>query len=66
MTIYTDPSSGKQYDRVRTGIKSGGTLTGTSKCEGCALDAAEVHPVCMTHCVSAHTKTVYFIFKERK
>lgn len=67
--IYTDPTTGKKYDRVIAGVVAnerelweGSKLTG---CTGCAFQGRD----CMhVDCTAAPTPTkrVHFIFKERK
>lgn len=66
--IYTDPRTGKKYDRqllsVITGPRQG------SGCEGCAFN--QDHDCLVEPCMVKHydkqgniLKCVYFVFKER-
>ena len=69
MTIYTDQVTGKKYDRVHGGVAVGdGPAKDYLSCCDCAFqtDVAQCARG-VEHCVSnTHSKTVYFVFKERK
>ena len=70
MTIYTDQVTGKKYDRVPGGVKRGlGAPQGYKPCSECAFsDPWEYGTECVrAACVSVTpSKTVFFVFKERK
>lgn len=71
MTIYTDQVTGKKYDRVPGGVAAGPgyNTKGYKPCSGCAFGALwdEACARAVEHCVSnAPSKTVFFVFKERK
>ena len=70
MTIYTDQVTGKKYDRVHGGVV-GGVVGKTGKAQSCrdcafAIDIKQCASA-IEHCViDAPSKTVFFVFKERK
>ena len=72
MTIYTDQVTGKKYDRVPGGVASATKPTeGYVDCRECAFDGSGKHSEecdrAITHCMSnTPSKTVLFVFKERK
>ena len=73
MTIYTDKVTGKKYDRVPGGVAVvPGSTQGYKPCSECAFsdfrEPGELDCVrASKHCVSkAPSKTVFFVFKERK
>lgn len=70
MTIYTDKVTGKKYDRVPGGVSVvPGSTQGYKPCIECAFGGLwdEEHVRASKHCVSnAPSKTVFFVFKERK
>ncbi len=71
MTIYTDQVTGKEYDRVFGGMSVvPGSPQGYKPCSECALGGVAGDEECaraIDHCVSkAPSKTVFFVFKERK
>ena len=78
MTIYTDQVTGKKYDRVPGGVACvPAPIQGYKPCSECAFDAHwecgdrwEYDAACaraVEHCVSiTSSKTVFFVFKERK
>lgn len=69
MTIYTDQVTGKKYDRVHGGVAGGaGPYWGCLGCLDCALHVdVEQCDRAVTHCISSTpSKTVFFVFKERK
>ena len=72
MTIYTDPVTGKQYDRMPGGVAIvPKPPEGYVGCRECAfsdvLQHGEECDRASRHCVSrAPGKTVFFVFKERK
>ena len=79
MTIYTDQVTGKQYDRMPGGVASVSKPPrelpeGYVACCECAFGGSGEHGGCgeecdraSKHCVSkAPSKTVFFVFKERK
>ena len=72
MTIYTDQVTGKKYDRVRGGVAvMDGPAEGYKPCSECAFyGAVKQGEECgrgVEHCVSnTPSKTVFFVFKERK
>ena len=72
MTIYTDQVTGKKYDRMPGGVATGTKPTaGYVTCDSCAFSNAGKHGEecdrASWHCVSkAPSKTVFFVFKERK
>ena len=78
MTIYTDQVTGKKYDRVHGGVAGvPGSTQGYKPCSECAFgahweygDRWEYDAACdraVEHCTSiAPSKTVFFVFKERK
>ncbi len=66
MTIYTDQVDGKKYDRVFGGATD--QAGGSASCLACALhaDTKKCYRA-SEYCVSkAPSKTVFFVFKERK
>ncbi len=66
MTIYTDKVTGKKYDRVFGGATDQVGLA--ASCAKCAFHADTKKCFSASeHCVSkAPSKTVFFVFKERK
>ena len=70
MTIYTDQVTGKKYDRVPGGVAvRPGSPQGYKPCSECAFGGlrSEECARAVDHCVSnAPSKTVFFVFKERK
>ena len=69
MTIYTDKVTGKKYDRVPGGVApTPGSTQGYKPCSECAFGGLyEACDRAVEHCVSkAPSKTVFFVFKERK
>ena len=75
MTIYTDKVTGKKYDRVPGGVAVvPGSTQGYKPCTECAFGGSGEHDEhseecdrASKHCVSkAPSKTVFFVFKERK
>ena len=72
MTIYTDQVTGKKYDRVHGGVSVvPGYTQGYKPCSECAFsDPLGYGAECGRageHCVSiTRSKTVFFVFKERK
>ena len=70
MTIYTDQVTGKKYDRVPGGVAvRPGSTQGYKPCSECAFGGlwSEECARAVDHCVStAPSKTVFFVFKERK
>lgn len=70
MTIYTDQVTGKKYDRVHGGVSVvPGCPQGYKPCSECAFGGLcdEECARATKHCVSkAPSKTVFFVFKERK
>ena len=69
MTIYTDQVTGKKYDRVPGGVVVGpGYTQGYKPCSECAFNEdGEGCGRAAAHCISiAPSKTVFFVFKERK
>ena len=69
MTIYTDQVTGKQYDRVHSGVADPAVPSeGYLSCRDCAFhtDVTQCDRG-VEHCVSnTPSKTVFFVFKERK
>ena len=69
MTIYTDQVTGKKYDRVHGGVASVAVPSeGYLSCRDCAFHKDfEQCDRASWHCTSvAPSKTVFFVFKERK
>lgn len=70
MTIYTDKVTGKKYDRLPGGVTVvPGSAQGYKPCSECAVGALcdEACTRAVDYCVSkAPSKTVFFVFKERK
>ena len=72
MTIYTDQVTGKQYDRMPGGVAIvSKPPAGYVACCECAFGGSgkdgEECVRASKHCVSkAPSKTVFFVFKERK
>ena len=70
MTIYTDKVTGKKYDRVPGGVACvPDPIQGYKPCSECAFGGlwGEECARASKHCVSkAPSKTVFFVFKERK
>ena len=70
MTIYTDKVTGKKYDRVFGGVAvMDGPAAGYKPCSECAFGGLwdEECARGVEHCVSnTPSKTVFFVFKERK
>ena len=70
MTIYTDKVTGKKYDRLPGGVAATpGSTQGYEPCSECAFGGLwdEACTRAIDYCVSrAHSKTVFFVFKERK
>lgn len=70
MTIYTDQVTGKKYDRVFGGVAvRPGSAQGYKSCSECAFGGLwnKACARAVDHCVSkAPSKTVFFVFRERK